>query len=187
VFTGDPTQYWYRFPPLNSGVTHLNGWQYIYGVSSYDAGDPANNLESLESAKSIVRVIPGTSPTSAATAEIKVYPNPYYVRAIWDGVGERTRKIYFSNLPARATITIYTLAGDVVAVLDHEATTYTGQDIGWFQKFGDRSQPAQFSGGEHAWDLMSQYDQAIATGLYLFAVKDKDTGTIKTGKFAVIK
>jgi len=34
---------------------------------------------------------------------------------------------------------------------------------------------------------MSQYDQAIATGLYLCAVKDKDTGVVKTVKFAVIK
>jgi len=187
TFSGDTNKYWYRFPPANSGVTHLNGWQYIYGVSAFDAGDPANNLDPLESAKSIVRVVPGTPPTSEASTAIKVYPNPYYARAIWDGGSERTRKIYFANLPARATITIYTLAGDIVAVLDHEASTYTGEDIEWFRKFGDRQQPAKFAGGEHAWDLMSLYDQAIATGLYLFAVKDKDTGNIKTGKFAIIK
>ena len=187
AFSGDTTQYWYRFPPPNSGVTHLNGWQYIYGVSAFDAGDPSNNLESLESAKSLVRVVPGTAATSDPGAEVKVYPNPYYARAIWDGGGERTRKIYFANLPARATITVYTIAGDIVAVLDHDAETYTGEDIEWFRKYGDRSQAAKFSGGEHAWDLISRYDQAIASGLYLFTVKDKETGSVKSGKFVVIK
>jgi len=187
AFSGDTTQYWYRFPPPNSGVTHLNGWQYIYGVSAFDAGDPSNNLESLESAKSLVRVVPGTTATSDPGAEVKVYPNPYYARAIWDGGGERTRKIYFANLPARATITVYTIAGDIVAVLDHDAETYTGEDIEWFRKYGDRSQAAKFSGGEHAWDLISRYDQAIASGLYLFTVKDKETGSVKSGKFVVIK
>lgn len=186
LFPGDTTEYWYRFPPANSGVTHLSGWQYIYGVSAFDAGDATNNLSSLESAKSVVRVVPGTPPASAG-GDVRVYPNPYYARAIWDGGGERTRKIYFANLPARATITIYTIAGDIVAVLEHDAETYTGMDIEWFRKYGDRSQPAKFPGGEHAWDLISRYDQAIASGLYLFTVKDIETGNIKTGKFVVIK
>jgi hypothetical protein len=187
TFPGDTTLYWYRFPPVNSGVTHLNGWQYIYGVSAFDAGDVSNNLESLESAKSLARVVPGAPPASQGSGDVRVYPNPYYARAIWDGGGERTRKIYFANLPARATITIYTIAGDIVAVLDHDAASYTGEDIEWFRKYGGRSQPAKFSGGEHAWDLISRYDQAIASGLYLFTVKDKNSGETKTGKFVVIK
>jgi hypothetical protein len=45
----------------------------------------------------------------------------------------------------------------------------------------------KISGGEHAWDLISRYDQAIATGLYLFTVKDLETGEIKRGKFVIIK
>jgi hypothetical protein len=43
------------------------------------------------------------------------------------------------------------------------------------------------AGGEHAWDLVTDNDQAIATGLYLFTVKNLDTGDIKRGKFAIIK
>jgi hypothetical protein len=43
------------------------------------------------------------------------------------------------------------------------------------------------SGGEHAWDLVSGSDQAIATGLYLFTVKDLANGEIKKGKFLIIK
>ena len=43
------------------------------------------------------------------------------------------------------------------------------------------------SGGEHPWDLITDGDQAIATGLYLFTVRDKNNGKIKTGKFLIIK
>ncbi len=187
-FPGDTNKYWYRFPPAGASVTNLNGWQYVYGVSAFDQGDPQNNRQSLESASTTVRVVPGTPATSAASADVGVYPNPYYVHAYWDGgTAERLRKIYFYNLPARATITIYTIAGDVVRRIDHDASTYSGNDIDWFSKFGDRTNPPRFSGGEHAWDLISDHDQAIATGLYLFSVKDKDTGTVKTGKFVVIK
>ncbi|MBF8249062.1 MAG: hypothetical protein HW374_1862, partial [Bacteroidetes bacterium] len=114
-----------------------------------------------------------------------VYPNPYYARAYWDGRGERDRKLYFANLPQRAEVRIYTLAGDVVDQFDHDGVTYNASDINWFQRFSDGSQ--QLSGGEHAWDLISQRDQAIATGLYLFTVKNKDTGEIKRGKFLIIK
>ncbi len=187
TFPGDTVVYYYRFPPKGTSATNLNGWQYVYAVSAYDQGDSADQIPSLESALSYHRVIPGTLPTSDNSAEIGVYPNPYYVNAAWDGNRERLRKIYFYNLPARCQITVYTLAGDVVTVIEHDAATYSGNEINWFQQYGSRNIPAEFSGGEHAWDLISRYDQAIATGLYLFTVKDHATGTIKRGKFLVIK
>jgi hypothetical protein len=93
--------------------------------------------------------------------------------------------LYFINLPARSEIRIYSLAGDVIDTFDHDAATYSGMDMRWFQNFADGTQ--QFSGGMHAWDLISQHDQAIATGLYLYTVKDKDSGEIKHGKFLVVK
>ncbi len=167
-------------------MPHLNGWQYVYGISAYDQGDSAAGVASLESKTEIARVIPGTPPNDG-TKKIGVYPNPYYANAIWDGAGERTRKMYFYNLPRHAEIRIYTLAGDIVAEFSHDAATYNGSDIQWFQQFGGNDVPLQFSGGEHAWDLVTKYDQALATGLYLFSVKDTDTGTLQTGKFLVIK
>jgi hypothetical protein len=114
-----------------------------------------------------------------------VYPNPYYARAFWDGSGERDRKLYFFNLPAHAEVRIFTLAGDLVGTFDHDAATYTANDIEWFTKYSDGTQT--MPGGEHAWDLITQRDQAIATGLYLYTVKNKDTGDIQRGKFLVIK
>lgn len=187
-FPGDTVAYWYRFPPPEMQLTHLNGWQYLYGVTAYDRGDSVNKLPSLESAKVLKRVIPGTEPNSDSDTEIGVYPNPYYVRAYWEGTGgERNRKLIFYNLPARCEIRIYTLAGDIVATIDHDAATYDGSDIEWFRKFETIREKIQFSGGEHAWDLITRYDQTIATGLYLFSVKDLNSGNIKVGKFLIIK
>lgn len=186
-FEGDTTEYWYRYPPVDDDVTNLNGWQYLYGVSAYDQGDSAIGVESLESAKVIKRVVTGTQTTSNGSDEVGVYPNPYYANAAWDQNGERSRKIYFFNLPSVADIKIYTMTGDLVAELHHDAATYNGGGIKWFNDFNGIGIPAEFAGGEHAWDLITKYDQAIATGLYLFTVKDATTGTVKRGKFAIVK
>ena len=186
TFAGDTTHYWYRFPPPGVTVSHLNGWQYVYGVSSFDQGDAAAGVTPLESKMVTVRAVPG-APVNDGTRTVSVYPNPYYARGMWDGTNERTRKIYFMNLPQRCTIRVYTLAGDIVAEIPHDAATYSGRDIQWFRTYGGSDVPVQFSGGEHAWDLITKFDQAIATGLYLFSVKDSETGDVQTGKFLVIK
>lgn len=183
TFAGDTTNYYYRFEVDNL----LNGWQYLFSVTAFDKGDPENKIESLESSSlfNLQRIIPGTPPTSEPNKEVGVYPNPYYGNAIWDGgTSERLRKIYFYNLPEYCEITIYTLSGDVVKRIQHDPNS-NSSEVRWFDTFGDNSQ--QMSGGEHAWDLISDYDQAVATGLYLFSVKDKTTGDIKTGKFLIIK
>ncbi len=183
MFEGDDTEYWYKFEIDNQ----LNGWQYIYSVTAYDKGDPENNLESLESSPlaNLQKVIPGTPPIDDEKVEVGVYPNPYYGSAYWDGSSERLRKIYFYNLPAECEITIYTISGDVVKKIYHDQQS-NGSDLRWFETFS-KDGKQQMSGGEHAWDLISEFDQAIATGLYLFTVKNSATGNIKRGKFLVIK
>jgi hypothetical protein len=59
-------------------------------------------------------------------------------------------------------------------------------DLRWFQNYS-RDGSHVMSGGEQAWDLISDNDQAIATGMYLFSVKNLKSGKIKTGKFLIIK
>jgi len=182
-FLPDTTHYYYKF----SVPYLLNGWQYGFAVTAYDSGDASTNLASLESSKlqTLKRVVVGTQPVQDGSVPVSVYPNPYYTRAYWDGSQERDRKLYFCNLPAHSEIVIYTLAGDVIDVLQHDAATYNASDIRWFQKYSDGSQ--QIAGGEHAWNLITRNDQAIASGLYLFTVKNKDNGDIQRGKFLVIK
>ena len=72
-------------------------------------------------------------------------------------------------------------------ILDHDSD-YKGSDI---QNIDERKNP-QFSGGEHAWDLITRHDQAAASGLYLFTVENLDNeslsyGDIKEGNFLIIK
>lgn len=186
TFEGDTTKYWYKFDFPNQ----LNGFQYVYTVTAYDKGDSAQNLESLESSllSNAQRIVVGTPANNNENAEIGVYPNPYYGSAIWDGSGakkEVLRKIYFYNLPSKCEISIWSLSGDLIDKLDHDAASYNGSDIEWFKTYSDGTQ--KFAGGEHAWDLISREGQAIATGLYLFTVKDVVTGNIKRGKFLIVK
>ncbi len=183
TFPNDTVKYYYKFSVNNL----LNGWQYLFAVTAFDKGDPANNLASLESSplSSLARILPGTLPNNDDSKEVGVYPNPYYGNAYWDGNSERLRKIYFYNLPSECEITIYTLAGDIVKRIEHHQYS-NGSNVRWFQNYASGGKQ-QMTGGEDAWDLLSDHDQAIATGLYLFTVKDTKTGNIKRGKFLIIK
>lgn len=182
TFPGDTNKYYYKFEIDNL----LNGWQYLFSVTAFDEGDAENNLESLESSSisKLERILPGTPASDGVNVEVGVYPNPYYGNAIWDGSSERLRKIYFYNLPSNCEITIYTLAGNVVKRIRHNQNS-SGSDIRWFEQFSSGNQ--KMTGGEHAWDLITDNDQAIATGLYLFTVKNENNGEIKTGKFLIVK
>lgn len=185
TFPDDPVEYIYRYDFENL----QSGWQYLFSVTAFDEGDGSSPpLETAVNANA-VRVFPGTAPNTNFDEDddeykVGVYPNPYRVNAAWDGGTSFTRKLMFYNLPARSEIRIYTLAGEVVATLSHNAETYSG-DTRWFRELsaGQRVLP----GGEHAWDLLSQANQNLSTGLYLFTVKDIETGSIQRGKFAIIK
>jgi len=183
TFPNDPTQYYYKYELNNL----LNGWQYLFAVTAFDKGDPSNNLESLESSSlsTLNRIIPGTPPSEEPSVQVGVYPNPYYANAVWDGSSERLRKIYFYNLPSECEITVYTLSGDVVKRITHNEQS-NGSDLRWFENYSSGGNQ-KMSGGEHAWDLITNNDQAIATGMYLFTVKNTRNGDIKTGKFLVVK
>ena len=183
TFPGDTVQYFYKFELSNL----LNGWQYLFAVSAFDQGDPENSLDILESSPlaNFARVLPGTPAMEDPDVEVGVYPNPYYGNAIWDGSSERLRKIYFYNLPAECDITIFTLAGDIVKQIHHTPESNSA-DIRWFETYASDDKQ-EFAGGEHAWDLITESDQAIATGLYLFVVENNRTGEIKRGKFLIIK
>lgn len=182
TFPGDTTQYWYRFETGDL----LAGWQYLFTVTAFDEGDPDAGLPSFESSRTAnaTRIFPGTPPVTDGSRKVGVYPNPYRVGAAWDGGSNRTRKLNFYNLPPRAEIRIYTLAGEIVARLDHDAATYAG-DTRWYDTFSAPNR--QLPGGEHSWDILSESGLNLAGGLYLFTVKDLDSGEVQQGKFVIIK
>ena len=41
--------------------------------------------------------------------------------------------------------------------------------------------------GQESWDILSETLRAIATGLYIYAVENLDTGEVQRGKLVIIK
>ncbi len=183
VLDGDTMHY--RF--VDEGV--INGWPYYYAVTAYDRGDPATNLAQLASGVNLNKTLvyagqTETEITNDSIDEVGVYPNPYRAGAAWDGPKERERLLWFTNLPAKCTIRIYTISGELIDTIAHNVATYDGSEIYLLDRVGKGK--VTFAGGEHAWDLVTEQDQAIATGMYLYTVEDEQ-GNVKRGKFMVIK
>jgi hypothetical protein len=171
----------------------LSGWQYAVAVTAFDRGNPETNLESLETnpRANNFRVFAGTPPNEDMQANAPfVYPNPYYLGASWEGKSsfqQESRKLIFANLPKRCVIRIFTPAGDLIDEIEHNES-YRGEDIRWFKTFGSEDPQLNiFSGGEHAWDLLSAQTQIIARGLYIFTITDTENNQFFKGKFLIIK
>jgi len=149
----------------------LDGFPYYYSVVSYSAPNLEEGLPEFQSGynENATLVFPGPGAAPAASGPgVGVFPNPYRAGSYFDdrlGEQELGRKIWFTNLPARCTIKVFSLAGDLVATLDHD-------------------DPAS---GMEPWDLLSSPQRAIATGLYVYVVEDRDTGDVQRGKLVIIK
>lgn len=187
IFDGDTTKYWFRYEQNNL----QNGWQYLYTITAFDKGDEKLGIGPLESSftQNATAVFAGATPMSIeenGSNHVGVYPNPYKTTAAWDGTTSRTNKIYFYNIPEQCDIHVYTSSGDLVASMNHDASTYTGSDSKWFEQYSTNSNKV-FSGGEHAWDILSAFKTTVTTGVYLFTVKDLKTGNTEVGKFTIIK
>ena len=188
TFDGDTTKYYYSYTLNNLS----NGWQYLIIVTAFDKGNKKLNLEPLESSFSgnDFRVFSGSNINNFTkedqNTKVGVYPNPYSTSAAWDGTTSRTKKLYFNNLPQSCEITIYTTSGDVIANFKHDANSYNGEGNAWFDRLSDREKTVM-TGGEHAWDLLSDSKNQITQGIYMYSVKDLQSGIVQTGNFAVIK
>ena len=112
---------------------------------------------------------------------IRVVPNPYFVtnRAV---MSEGTDKIFFTHLPPRCTVRIYTLAGELVREIEHEHTSLFNPDERLAQ--GDK-------GGTESFDLLNYNNQALASGVYIYHVEARDEGNAVVGnkisRFAIIR
>lgn len=162
-----------------------DGFKYWVALTSYDKGMPEQGVESMQSGVLATKVLAIPGPSEQIDGTVHVFPNPYKGEAVWDGARDREKYVWFINLPSRATIRIYTLAGDLVKTIDFDADTYTGADVQGLKISSERI--LAMPGGMCAWDLISQRDQAVATGLYIFSVEDKQTGKNQVGKFMVIR
>jgi hypothetical protein len=152
-----------------------NGFDYLYLVTSivetltpFQGFLRVNRYESPLTVQFDQRVVPRTEARQDAL-HIWVVPNPFRARADWDRpsvYGDRlTRHLDFMGLPrARATIRIWTVAGDLVATLEHDGSDGSGQA---------------------AWNLVTRNGQEAASGIYLYTVESALGNT--TGRFVVIR
>jgi len=102
--------------------------------------------------------------------KITVVPNPYRVAVAWEPrnpytTGRGPRALHFRHLPARCTIRIFTVSGELVKVVEHE-------DV--------------ISNGTAIWDLLTKDNLAAAYGVYIYHVDAPGIGQ-HIGKFALIK
>ena len=89
-------------------------------------------------------------PSAGPTKNLEIahaVPNPYRAAEAWDPVGQG--EIHFINLPRRATIKIFTVAGDLVRVIDHSDA------IRDFER----------------WDLRNGRGNSIASGIYMYRIE----------------
>ena len=165
------------------------GIEYYVAITAWDRGIPSVDLESLESGRDGNMKVFFPGPSAAKKMDnIYVVPNPYVGQSDFDGrrsnddKGDRSRRIWFVNVPEKCTIKIFTLAGDLVDKIEHNGSY--NEDIISISK---ATTTGIASSGLASWDLLSMHNQIIAPGVYLFSVKDHKTDDIKVGKFVIIK
>jgi hypothetical protein len=103
--------------------------------------------------------------------QIYVVPNPYVGYNVIEpttrlpGQTRGERRMYFENLPPKCTIRIFTLSGDLVAVLEHESTADNGREF---------------------WNLLNRDGFSVAYGVYIAHIDAPEVGETIL-KFAIIK
>ena len=182
----DDDTYW---EPEPSDPASRSDW--VYRLQFYHS-DPAQNrwntgdiwfiraVETLQSQAGteydFATAAPAVASAAADLETIRVVPNPWCAGTAWEAVtGER--KIQFRNVPADCTISIYTISGELVAILDHHGSAADLPGSGSY--LSDRI-------GIVDWNLRSYELREVAYGLYLFVVKTDD-GRQRVGKFAIIR
>ena len=150
--------------------TPINGLPYYYAVCAYDPPKPDLGMPSIESAKSNYKkspqgapapVIPYSAPGPNDLSKVKVVPNPYKGTSLFEARYED--KVFFTHLPPKSKISIFTLTGDLVRELYHNDNNI----------------------GDVEWDLVSRSNQAVVSGLYLYVVESEDEK--KIGKMVIIR
>ncbi|MDP3113390.1 MAG: hypothetical protein Q8M98_01315 [Candidatus Cloacimonadaceae bacterium] len=167
------------------------GVEFYVAVTAYDRGIPSNDLNFLETGRDADANMKIFFPGALAKANmdnIYVVPNPYIGRSKFDGrragdnKGDKSRRIWFVNIPERCVIRIYTLAGDLVKEIQHDGAYQA--DIITVSKAAIKGISAS---GMRDWDLLSENRQIIAPGVYLYSIENKADKKIKVGKFVIIK
>jgi hypothetical protein len=156
---------------------------YYVNVTAFDFGAPEIGISPFETSKTLnaVYAYPTSNAQAVGDRDLKayVYPNPYrgdagYYEKGFEGrdarwyIPDRLRRIHFANLPAKCTISIFSLDGDLVREWEHDM---------------DPNDPAS---SHDEWDLISRNTQRVVSGIYYWTVAEPD-GKTQIGKLVIIK
>ncbi|MDX1418452.1 MAG: hypothetical protein R3181_00680 [Rubricoccaceae bacterium] len=144
-----------RWQVVDNGVGL--GFGYFYAVTAVDADGHESWLTNRNAD-------PITVASSAApdALGVRVFPNPFR-RTSGFPSEEDANTIVFNNLPAQATIRLYTAAGELIRVLEHDNP----------------------DSGQEVWDQLTTARQRTAPGIYFWTV-DSPVGTAQ-GTIVIIK
>jgi hypothetical protein len=162
----------------------VGSWQVVYLISSASQPDtllpgPGDyltlNLDKpflSHDTYEFTALAAGINPELAKTDldKIKVVPNPYIVSNSWEprnpyASGRGDRELHFIHLPAKCTIRIFNVRGQLVDTIEHES---------------------QINDGTAIWNMLSQDNLEISYGIYIYHI-DADGIGETIGKFIVIK
>ncbi|MDP8228120.1 MAG: hypothetical protein P9M15_01555, partial [Candidatus Electryoneaceae bacterium] len=126
---------------------------------------------------------------------VRVVPNPYRANVdytvqhggiSWENRDDGTsdffpqtdRRLYFYNLPKHCLIRVFTVSGDLVAIIPHNVAG--DKNLGWNADYAE------------SWDLNSRNKQQVVSGMYLFTVEEmgengNNIGDVEVGKFVIIR
>lgn len=147
----------WTYRSYNGIVSRDASGSYTYDERPRTPGIPGLRFALEVSARAEIR------PETADLTQVHTVPDPYYAVSQFD-LGPASKNLRFVNLPARATIRIYTLGGFLVDVINHD-------------------DPA--GGGQTTWDLRNRSNQFVASGVYFFHVTTP-TGDQHVGKFTIV-
>lgn len=155
---------------------------YFVGLTTFDFGNPARNMEAMESSpydnmQEVYAVGTGEQVLEAGKLNVYCYPNPYRVDGDYSERSlenrftnlavDRARIINFANLPNPCTITIYSLDGDLVKRIEH------------FEPEGSGTASVE------RFDLITRNTEAVVSGLYYWVVESQVGQQI--GKLVIIR
>ena len=109
---------------------------------------------------------PATLKRPAGTlASVRVVPNPYVINQQESLVRflEQDR-IAFYDLPAQCTLRIFTETGELVKTIEHTNNT-----------------------GDEFWNLTTDANQVVVSGIYLLHVRDSATNGSVVRKFVIVR
>jgi hypothetical protein len=104
-------------------------------------------------------------PPGSTLSAARIVPNPFHLGAANNlHFGDAKNRLAFLDVPGRATIRIFSEIGELVKTIVHDDLS-----------------------GDEFWDLQTESQQLVVSGIYIAAITDDETGETVLKKFVIIR